>query len=428
VTLASRADREARIAKATAASAKNEEFYDFRGARVALPVVRLPVEVPLYRMENFRTYSEQAEYCAREKVARELFLYGQENEAAQQIQHDILAQLARKGKARSVVPVIEVLERDGQRESLLVTTSGVVVNGNRRLAAMRELYSRDSGTFASFGFVDCKVLPADTTPADILQIEAILQAKPETRLDYDWIGDAQLLSAMTELLGSVEAVAQNLNRKKAEVQNALQALAEADLYLKDWVGAPGQYNRVAQLAGKPAVLAEASRAIAWTLFENGSKLDGRLYGYNAAFGKRAEDVLDRLSDDLGISLTKAVKETEEGYDFEIDEDGATANYSPLIAQLKDPETKTAAVDALIEICTSVVESEKDRKSGNAALKAVTAAHTRLVEVDLSRAAPETYQSIARQLEAITERAKVLRAQMDSIFDAKSKSANGASPS
>jgi hypothetical protein len=428
VSLAPPVDREARIAAAIAASTKTEEFYDFRGTKVSLPVVRLPVGVPVYRMENFRTFSEQAEYCAREAKSRDFFLSGQENESAQQVQHDILVQLAKKGN-KSVVPVIEVLEREGQRESLLVTHRGMLVNGNRRLAAMRELYARDPGTFASFGHVDCKVLPADTTPADILQIEAVLQAKPETRLDYDWIGDAQLLSALMKLLGSTEAVAQRLGRKKGEVQNTLQALAEADLYLKDWAGTPGQYKVVAdegeqlfadlptQISGKSAALAEASRVIAWSLFDNRTRIEGRLYGYNVAFGKRAEDVLERLAEELDVSSVPEVDAGGSELEFEIDAEPSSANYRPLIEQLKNAATRDRAVDALIEVCTSVVESEKDKKSGNAALKAVTAAHARLAEVDLSRASPDTFDSIVRQLESVSARTAALQQKMTTMLDA-----------
>ena len=237
ITLVDRARREAQIARSVEASAGTEDFWEFRATKTALPVIRIPVDLPIYRMENFRTFSEQAEYIAREHRSHDLFVVGQESESVQQIQHEILARLAAKGKAASVTPVIDVLQREKQRETLLVTRGGVVVNGNRRLAAMRELWIADKLEFDSFGYIDCKVLPADTTPSDILEIEAALQAKPETRLDYDWIGDAKLLAAMLKIKGRVEDVAGMLGRRVAEVKTTLQALNEADIYLKDWVGA-----------------------------------------------------------------------------------------------------------------------------------------------------------------------------------------------
>jgi len=377
-----------------------------------LPIVRVPIDLLIYRMENFRTFSDQAEYMVREHKDSDYFKTGQENESVQQVQHEILVKLAEKGKANSVVPIIDVLRREGQREHLLITQRGVVVNGNRRLAAMRELYASENNSFANFSHVSCKALPADTTPDDILEIEGILQARPETRLDYDWIGDAELLSAMMKLKGTAESVARLLGRKVSEVKNSLQALSEAELYLKDWVNAEGEYGRVyedgeqlfkdlpGQLQGKTSSSQDASRAIAWTLFENRDKLGGRLYNYNVTFGKRSDDVLKQLSEAVGMAPSIPASETAANFDFELPDDSTDVNYKPLISALKNDQSKAAAVASLVSICDNVIESEKDKKSGTAALKAISSANAKLAEIDLSRASRDTYDAIERQLESI----------------------------
>lgn len=426
IKLVDRAEREARIKQQVDVSSEYEDFYDFRSQKIQLKAIRIGLDILVYRMENFRTFSEQAEYIAREHKPDDFFRSGQENESVQQVQHQILARLAAKGKANSVVPVIDVLQREGQRLRLLITHRGVVVNGNRRLAAMRELHVSDPTAYSQFSHVNCLVLPADTTPNDILEMEGVLQARPETRLDYDWIGDAQLLSALLRMKGTPEAVAKLLGRKVSEVKNSLQALAEADLYLKDWAKAEGEYSRVADageqlfkdmpgmLQGKSAGLQEASRVIGWTLFENRKKLEGRVYAYNVAIGKRAEDVLDRLSDDLGLSLTSETSTAEGEFDFDLGEETSQANYQPLVDVLKDDVRKEEAIDSLIDICVSVVESEKDKKSGSAALKAITAAHAKLAEVDLTRAAKDTYDAIDRQLSSIVSRTNDLRNRLEKL--------------
>lgn len=131
-------------------------------------------------MENFRTYIDQQSYIRREGKRSDFFSSGQENESIQQLQHEILAQLARKGKsdAETVVPVIDVLKKERQREPLLITSKGIVVNGNRRLAGIRELLDEDSSAYVEFTHVDCLVLPADITSEEIVDIEALLQGKP----------------------------------------------------------------------------------------------------------------------------------------------------------------------------------------------------------------------------------------------------------
>src|SRR5262249_34967053 len=157
-----------------------------RSKETPLKVIRIDISLPIYRMENFRTFIDQTEYAVKEKKPNTFFLMGQELESVQQLQHDILDKLARTGRADSITPVIEVLKKEKQRESILITSTGVVVNGNRRLAAMRELWKESKEDYPEFSHVNCMVLPDDTTPEEIVDIEADLQAKPETKLDYDW--------------------------------------------------------------------------------------------------------------------------------------------------------------------------------------------------------------------------------------------------
>src|SRR5262245_16052803 len=121
VKLKSLAEREATIRSQVEGSKEKRDFYDFRSTKLQLPLIRIAENLLIYRMENFRTYIDQHEYAIREKKPLDFFTTGQENEGVQQLQHDILAKLANKGVADSIVPVIEVLRREKQREPLLIT-------------------------------------------------------------------------------------------------------------------------------------------------------------------------------------------------------------------------------------------------------------------------------------------------------------------
>lgn len=428
VSIKGRSEREALITKGAASPFSNLDFYEFRNAHYRLPVIRICIDLPVYRMQNFRTFTDQTEYIAKEGVVSDFFAAGQEVESVQQIQHEMLARLAQKGVSDSVAPIFDVLKRDRQREPLLITTSGVVVNGNRRLAAMRELYVEDSGTFADFSNVNCAVLPADATLADVIDIEAGLQAKQETKLDYDWIGDAQLMSAMVRLHGSTTEVAKRLNRSDREIRNTMQALAEADIYLKEWSGTPGQYSRIRdeaeqlfkdipkRLEDKGPNLQQASRVIAWTLFENKDRLTGRIYDYNAAFGKLAADVMEQVIEKLGISTEESG--SDDGGDFAVDfgNDSEEISYDAVFEQLREPNTKSEAIDTIIDAVQNAIEIEKGQKSGQASLKAVSQAHAKLMAVDVSRAAPDTYTAMKKQLEAIEQLSRLLIKKIDNYQD------------
>lgn len=418
-----RADREAKIKKQLENPQGEEDFYDFRSQKSKLKVIRVDINLPVYRMENFRTYTDQKEYIAKEKLDADYFLKGQELQSVQQKQHDILKKLSETKKG--TVPLIgDVLQKDGQRERLLISSTGVVINGNRRLSAMRELGTE---------YVDCMVLPADATADDIVDIEANLQAKSETKLDYDWIGDAQLINRLVNMGRSSKDIADRLNRTKAEIENSLQALAEADIYLKDWADAPGEYSRVRDdagqlfkdlpklIAGKDQALQQGSRVIAWSLFENRDKIQGRVYAFNAAIGKLAADVLERLSEELDVSITTSDDGADDG-DLEIDFGGETEiDYSPLIEQLRDDETKDDAVEALVEACQAAIDAQVGKNSTKAALKAITQAHSKLASVDISTAAPDTYHGMQKQLESI---ATLVGKLQEKVKDAASKTADG----
>jgi predicted transcriptional regulator len=380
-----------------------EDFYDFRSQKMKLKVIRVDANLPVYRMENFRTYTDQHEYIAKEKLEPDYFLKGQELQSVQHQQHEILKKLAAKGKAGSITPIIEVLEKDGQRERILISSTGVVINGNRRLAAMREI-----GT----DYVDCMVLPADATADEIVDIEANLQAKPETKLDYDWIGDAQLINRLVHMGRTTKEVSERLNRTEGDIKNSLQALVEADIYLRDWAAAPGEYSRVRDdagqlfkdlpklVAGKDQNLQQGSRAIAWSLFENRDKLPGRIYAFNSAIGKLAADVLQRLSEELDIPIAAGADEEDAGgLEINFGEENE-ANYTALIERLRGADTKEEAVEALVESCQEAIDAHAGVKSTKAALKAITQAHSKLVSVDVSTAAPDTYPGMLKQLESI----------------------------
>lgn len=414
VKLQSPAVREAKIRASVQASTDTRDFYEFRNQKSQLKVIRIAQDALVYRMENFRTYSDQHAYIIREGHPPDYFLTGQEKESVQQLQHEILAKLARAGRADSVTPVFDVLKVERQREPLLITYRGMIVNGNRRLAAMREILAEDGSAYAEFAHIDCQVLPDDATPEEIVDIEAGLQGKRETKLDYDWVGDCRLIQRLIDLGRSQNQVADRLNRKVSEIKNALAAFGEAAVYLKDWAKAEGDYTRVRDaeqffkdlpslLQGKGQPLADASRVLAWNLYENREQLNDRLYSFNVVIGKSAAEALDRLSSELGIPLNVEEPDDDGTFDVEVDTGEAASSFQPIIDAFRDDGKKQEAIERLVEVAQGIVEEGRGRKSGGAALKAIITANARLMEVDLGRANAATYAAIGRQLDQITKR-------------------------
>ncbi len=427
IKLTPRSEREAIIQKRAEVSTDTDTLWDFRGDKATLKVITLPVDLPVYRMDNCRTYSEQQDEIATGNLDKNYFAKGQELTTLQVAQHAILARLAKR-QSTSVSSILDVLENEGQRSPILITATGVVVNGNRRLSAMRELYAQDESVNSQWGFVKCLVLPADTTAEEVDDIEANEQARPQTKLDYDWIGDAQLVRRQVMRKSDTKLVAQQLRRSEPDVKNLLQSIEEADLYLSEWANKPGQYSLVSgdaeqifgdlpkRLLGKSVALQNASRAIAWSLFENRDKLPGRVYAFNVAFGKLAPIVLANVAEQLDIAKSSDGGQDDEGFSIDI-ETGGAEDYSAVIAALKGEATKQDAVEALIEASQSAIETDAGQRSKSAALKALAQVHAKLAGIDFTTAGTSTYPALRKQLESIRE----LITKLDSKLAALKKS-------
>lgn len=425
IEIVSRSEREVLIASRVENSQeKGETIFDFRGGTYSPKVISLEINVPIYRMENCRTFSSQQSEIAVHGYSQDYFSKGGEKSSVQQAQHRILAKLANRGTS-SVIPIVEVLKKDGQREPILITSTGVVVNGNRRLAAMRELFRANDGSVDNrFSHVRCAVLPVDTTLDEIDDIEADLQARPQTKLEYDWIGDAQLIRRQVSKGRTTKEVADRLRRSKVEVENTLQALDEADLYLSQWAGKPGQYDLISadgeqiftdipkRIAKKSNTLQNGSRAIAWTLFDNRKLITGRIYSLNAAFGKLAPQVLEMLAEEVEISDDLGSSDEAEDFSFEIETNDGDRNYDRLVDFLKDQKSNDDLAQTLINVCESAIEKDRGLRSEKAALKTLSQAHSKLLGIDVSMAGADTLPAMKKQVDAMREALQKIEEKID----------------
>jgi hypothetical protein len=167
--------------------------------------------------------------------------------SAQRVQHEILIEFANRGRGESVIPIMQKLRQDRrQMESLLVTSTGVVVNGNRRLAAMRELFADEPGSYP-FQLVEVAVLPKSVTPPDLKKIEFQLQMQQETKLPYDWAIQCLSVRELAESGVSQEEIQHMMRLTRVEdIQAMINRLNEAEMYLSDYLQTPEDPTKTAQ--------------------------------------------------------------------------------------------------------------------------------------------------------------------------------------
>ncbi|MBF6183328.1 ParB N-terminal domain-containing protein [Nocardia otitidiscaviarum] len=183
-----------------------------------LPLVQLPVDWPMFSTLNHRTRAEQlAEISAAGRP--DLFTRDPLGPEAQAAQYRILHSQAGFDQLK------EDLQERGQQEPAIITADGVLINGNRRTAALRSLYLEDGVLDAQY--VRCLVLPKDATPEELVDLETELQVAKDFKQDYSWVNEALLIEEHYDRAGkNWDRVAARMHRAVSDVRGMYEKLQQ----------------------------------------------------------------------------------------------------------------------------------------------------------------------------------------------------------
>ncbi len=165
--------RKRQVEQALAARAQKPESerhshpLPWRGSEKYFPVIEVPLDVPLLNADSHRIRAELEAPGYTEVRA---------NKTSDEAQ-DVLASLWRIAH-RKFDQLKESLSVEGQTEPGVMTRSGVMVNGNTRLVALRELKD------PSRQWVRVAVLDGDSTATELAQLELRLQVRDPLRDPY----------------------------------------------------------------------------------------------------------------------------------------------------------------------------------------------------------------------------------------------------
>jgi hypothetical protein len=183
-----------------------------------LPMVEVEVNWVRFSTLNHRTKAEQlkAIHLANKP---DLFSADPLGKAAQQAQYKILSSQAGFADLK-----IDLQERQ-QQEPAILTAEGVLINGNRRSAALRSLYNDDDHLAARY--VQCLVLPEDALPDELVDLEAELQVAQTFKEDYSWVNEAMLIEELYEREHKDwPRVAKKMHRKPSDVKSLYEKLQQ----------------------------------------------------------------------------------------------------------------------------------------------------------------------------------------------------------
>jgi hypothetical protein len=166
---------------------------------------------------NHRTRAEQLQ-AAREAGVPDLFQRDPLGEDAQKAQREILS------RQEGFKELKEDLAKREQREPAIITADGILINGNRRTAAMFAL-NEANPTVARY--VNCLVLPKDATKAELTDLETELQVAKDFKQDYSWINEALMIEELYDREDKhFGRVAERVHHKPAEVRDLYEKLQQ----------------------------------------------------------------------------------------------------------------------------------------------------------------------------------------------------------
>ncbi|MFC5182267.1 ParB N-terminal domain-containing protein [Actinomadura harenae] len=188
---------------------------EWRGKPTHVEVIDMPVETLRYNPGTHRIRAQRAYDPARDRVLEK----DPWSEESQDYLHYLLKALpADPSKVdKAFDDLTESLREYQQNEPGLITREGILVNGNTRRAALKDI-GRPS--------MRVGVLPESCEWSDIHAVELSLQLRPDTRRDYSYINHLLALEEQVKLGTSMAEIARSFHTTTPACDRDLWVLAQ----------------------------------------------------------------------------------------------------------------------------------------------------------------------------------------------------------
>ena len=206
-------------------------------------VYKIPLNYLVYNKYNGRIGTEVQSYETQNG------LLNPENEVDKKIIEQFLF-LSKKDRNRKTM---ESLQQLGQQQYGIVTTDGIIVDGNRRAMLLNKLFhERDEGRLTHKDVESCQfflaiILPDDATVKDIQQLETEYQMGGDEKLDYNAI-EKYLKCKELKKYFDIPQIAEFMSEKPSKIQEWLDILELMEEYLTSY-GYKGIYTRLEKTEG-----------------------------------------------------------------------------------------------------------------------------------------------------------------------------------
>ena len=228
-------------------SKRKMPVYISKNKTILVDVYDVPLDFPIYRLDNIRTFSDQESHLAKHKDMPKDFFKDPECREALALQHRFLFNIANSGKEKNHYELFKTeLFKEG--EELILNSKGILLNGNTRVSAIRQLVFEDKTSYSHFHTIPMAILPSNLTPKQEKNIEILLQIQPDIKKAYKWTSEALSVRRRLEEDNTIHEISEDFNRSKLSIghpKKLLNQLRMADKYLKT-IDSPGDYELVLQ--------------------------------------------------------------------------------------------------------------------------------------------------------------------------------------
>ena len=220
----------------------HKETFKIKDKFKPCPIIWLDINVPVYHLNNGRTRDAQRSYVIDKGHKPNYFEKALENNQQQRIQHNILFQLSQDNTA-NIYKVLKKSNSFREDAPLLVDSNGMLLNGNRRLAAIREIYQSDQKKYEKFKRVPCAVIEEFLDDRTVKEIENFLQVIKENKQDYNWISLCMEVQDERKRLNLTnKQIAVNMGKTEIEIERLYNLINVIDECLEKDHNTPGDYS------------------------------------------------------------------------------------------------------------------------------------------------------------------------------------------
>lgn len=400
-------------------SSKENHYENYQGKYRPLPVIEIRIESLVYRMENIRTKNSQKEWLAQHpEVDKDFFSRDPFSIEVQEKQHELLKKLVDKEN------LLSAFKRDGknegmqQKDPLICSDNGIVVNGNRRLCAWRELYYSDREKYKHFEMIRVAVLP-NHDKVGMYDLEVELQIQSPMKADYDWHSIAADSKEKSDAGIDIIIIAKKQGKSPNDISTMIECYDYAAEYLES-IGHPDEWSLVDKqyYAFKEIVKGRKSlknpgdkelfQEISKSILQTPAKGD-RLYSQIPKIVANLSEISPKLTEVFGIDIDDDTDNTDDidilGGGDQSDIDMKNARIAEQIRLAEEPEK---VVDTVRVVIDSQDEIEKEKKKRGFVFEQVVKAATALNNAVSNLSDEMNKDGVGRQLNNIEVACTILK--------------------